>query len=265
MSLHVFLSLMRAELCSYIGRGTAGSHGLYMPNFSKYRDYSAERVLKYKLPPLLIYMILSLSDFLFRYISTLLDTSSYDSSQNYVNSAIKKIKRHIIQRSTREIQFSCGVNSKTEAPSLSKYFPLIFCLFILKILEETGIPDHLVLLRKLYASQEATVRTGSGTTDWLQIGKDIRQGCILSPCLFNLYAEYIIWNARLDESQAGIKIAGRYINNLRYANDTTLMAENEEELKRLMMRVKEESEKAGLTPTFRKLRLWHSVLSLHGK
>ena len=135
MSLHVFLSLMRAELCSYIGRGTAGSHGLYMPNFNKYRDYSAERVLKYKLPPLLIYMILSLSDFLFRYISTLLDTNSYDSSQNYINSAIKKIKRHIIQRSTREIQFSCGVNSKTEAPSLSKYFHLLFAFSYLKFLK----------------------------------------------------------------------------------------------------------------------------------
>ena len=101
-----------------------------------------------------------------------------------------------------------------------------------KILEEMGIPDHLTcLLRNLYSGQQATVRTGHGTTDWLQIGKGVRQGCILSPCLFNLYAEYIIKNAGLEEAQAGIKIAGRNINNLRYADDTTLMAESEEELK----------------------------------
>ena len=99
-----------------------------------------------------------------------------------------------------------------------------------------GIPDHLTrLLRNLYASQEATVRTGHGTTDWLQIGKGICQGCILSPCLFNLYAEYIVQIAGLDEAQAGIKIAGRYINNLRYADDTTLTAETKEELKSLLM------------------------------
>ena len=116
-----------------------------------------------------------------------------------------------------------------------------------KILKEMGIPDHLTcLLRKLYAGQEATVRTGHGTTDWFQIGKGVRQGCILSPCLFNFYAEYIMWNARLDEAQAGIRIAGRDINNLRYADDTTLMAESEEELKSILMRVKEESEKARL-------------------
>ena len=102
-----------------------------------------------------------------------------------------------------------------------------------------GIPDHLTgLLRNLYASQKATVRTGHGTTDWFQIGKGVRQGCILSPCLFNFYAEYIMRNAGLEESQAGIKIAGRNINNLRYADDTTLMAESEEELKSLLMRVK---------------------------
>ena len=108
-----------------------------------------------------------------------------------------------------------------------------------KILKEMGIPDHLTcLLRNLYAGQEATVRTGHGTTDWLQIGKEVCQGCILSPCLFNLYAEYIMWNAELDEAQAGIKIARRNINNLRYADDTTLMAESEEELKSLLMKVK---------------------------
>ena len=113
-----------------------------------------------------------------------------------------------------------------------------------KILQGTGIPDHLIcLLRNLYAGQEATVRTGHGTTDWLQIEKGVRQGCILSPYLFNIYAEYIMRNAGLVEAQAGIKIAGRNINNLRYADDTTLMAESEEALKCLLMKVKEESEK----------------------
>ena len=116
-----------------------------------------------------------------------------------------------------------------------------------KILKEKGIPDHLTcLLRDLYAGQEATVRTGPGTTDWFQIGKGVCQGCILSPCLFNLYAEYIMRNAGLEEAQAGIKIAGRNINNLRYADDTTLMAKSEEELKSLLMKVKEESKKVGL-------------------
>ena len=109
-----------------------------------------------------------------------------------------------------------------------------------------GVSDHLTcLLRNLYAGQETTVRTGHGTTDWFQIGKGICQGCILSPCLFNLYAEYIMRTAGLEEAQAGIKIARRNINNLRYADDTTLMAENEEELKSLLMKVKEETEKAG--------------------
>ena len=107
-----------------------------------------------------------------------------------------------------------------------------------------GIPDHLTcLLRNLYAGQGATVRTGHGTTDWFPIGKGVLQGCILSPCLFNLYAEYIMRNAGLEEAQAGIKIARRNINNLRYADDTTLMAESEEKLKSLLMKVKEESEK----------------------
>ena len=112
-----------------------------------------------------------------------------------------------------------------------------------KILKEMGIPDHpTCILRNLYAGQEASVRTGHGTRDGLQIGKGVHQGCILSTCLFNFYAEYIMRNAELDEAQAGIKIARRNINNLRYANDTTLMAESEE-LKRLLMKVKEESEK----------------------
>ena len=108
-----------------------------------------------------------------------------------------------------------------------------------KILKEMGIPDHLTcFLRNLYAGQEATVRTGHGTTDWFQIGKGVHQGCILSLCLFNSYAEYIMRNAGLEEAQAGIKIAGRDINNLRWADDTTLMAESEEELKSLLMKVK---------------------------
>ena len=124
-----------------------------------------------------------------------------------------------------------------------------------KILEEMGIPDHLIyLLRNLYASQEATVRTGHGTTDWFQIGKGVRQGCILSPCLFNLYAEYIMQNARLDEVQAGIKIVGRNINNLRYADDTTLMTESEE-LKSLLRKVKEENEKVGLKVNIQKTKV----------
>ena len=116
-----------------------------------------------------------------------------------------------------------------------------------KILKEMDIPDHLTcLLRNLYADQEAMVRNGHGTTDWFQIRKEVCQGCILSPCFFNLYAEYIMRNAGLDEAQAGIKIAGRNMNNLRYADDTTLMAESEKELKSLLMKVKEESEKVFL-------------------
>ena len=115
-----------------------------------------------------------------------------------------------------------------------------------KILKEMGIPDHLTcLLRNLYTGQEATVRIGHGTTDWFQIGKGLRQGCMLSPCLFNLFAEYIMRNAGLEEAQAGIKIAGRNTNNLRYADDTTLMAESKE-LKSLLMKVKVESEKGWL-------------------
>ena len=126
---------------------------------------------------------------------------------------------------------------------------------LLKIVKETGIPDHLTcLLRNFYADQEATVRTGHGTTDWFQIGKGVRQGCVLSPCLFNLYAEYIMRNAGLGEAQAGIKIARRNINNLRYADDTTFMAESEE-LKSLLMKVKEESEKVGLKLNIQKNKI----------
>ena len=126
-----------------------------------------------------------------------------------------------------------------------------------------GIADYLTcFLQNLY---EATVRNRHGTTDWFQIGRGVRQGCILSPCLFNLYAEYIMRNAGLDEAQTGIKITGRNINNLKYIDNTTLMAESKEELKNLLMKVKEESEKAGLNSTFKKLRSWHPVPSLHGK
>ena len=119
-----------------------------------------------------------------------------------------------------------------------------------------GIPDHLAcLLRNLYAGQEATVRTGHGKMDWFKIGRGLRQGCISSPCLFNLYAEYIMQNDGLDETQAGIKIAGRNINNFRYADDTTLMAESKEKLKSLLMKAKEESEKAGLKLSIQKMKI----------
>ena len=128
-----------------------------------------------------------------------------------------------------------------------------------QILKEMEIPDHLTcLLRNLYACQEATVRTGHGKTDWFQIGKGVRQGSLLSPCLFNLYAEYIMRNAGLEEAQAGIKIAGRYINNVRYADDITLMAESEEELKSLLIKVKEESGKVGLKLNIQKTKIMAS-------
>ena len=135
-----------------------------------------------------------------------------------------------------------------------------------KIIQEMGIPDNLTcLLRNLYAGQEAIVRTGHGTTDWFQIGKGVCQGCILSPCLFNLDAEYIMRNARLDEAQAGIKIAGRNINNLRYADDTTLMAESKEQLKSLLMKVKEETEKVGLKLNIQKTKIMATGPITHGK
>ena len=130
-----------------------------------------------------------------------------------------------------------------------------------KILREMGIQDHLTcLLRNLYAGQEATVRIGHGTTDWFQIRKGVHQGCTLSPCLFNFYAEYIMRNAGLEEAQAGIKIAGRNLNNLRYADDTTLMAESEEELKSLLMKVKVESEKVDLKLNIQKTKIMASGL-----
>ena len=125
-----------------------------------------------------------------------------------------------------------------------------------EILREMEIPDHLTcLFKNLCAGQEATVRTGHGTTGWFQIGKGVCQGCILSPCLFNLYAEYIMRNAGMEEAQAGIKIARKSINNIRYANDITLLAQNEEELKSLLMKVKEESEKVGLRLNIQKTKI----------
>ena len=150
--------------------------------------------------------------------------------------------RWIIKKA-REFQKKTSISALLTMPK-----PLTVWITInWKILKGMGIPDHLTcLLRSLYAGQETAVRTGHGTTDWFQIGKGVCQGGILSPCLFNLYAEYIMRNPGLEEAQAGIKIARRNINNLRYADDTTLMAENEEDLKSLLMKVKEESEKVGL-------------------
>ena len=145
---------------------------------------------------------------------------------------------------------STGSLKKQENSRKNIYFCFIDCVDhnkLWKILQEMGIPDHLTcFLRNLYADQEATVRTGHDTTDWFQIGRGVHQGCILSPCLFNLYAEYIMRNTGLEEAQVGIKIARRNINKLRYADDTTLMAESEEELKSLLMKVKEENEKSWL-------------------
>ena len=156
-----------------------------------------------------------------------------------------------------EIKLPTSAGSSKKQESSEKHLFLLFCYAkafdcvdhnkLWKIPQEMGIPDHLTyLLRNLYAGQEGTVRTGHGTTDWFQIGKGVHQGCILSLCLFNFYAEYIMRNTGLEEAQAGIKIAGRNINNLRYAEDTTLMAESEEELKSLLMKLKEENGKSWL-------------------
>ena len=135
-----------------------------------------------------------------------------------------------------------------------------------KILKEMGMPDHLTcLLRNLYAGQEATVRTGHGTIDWFQIGKGVRQGCVWSPCLFNFYAEYIMRNAGLEETQAGIKIARKKINNVRYADDTILVAESEEEIKCLLLKLKEESKKVGLKFNIQKTKIMASEPITFGK
>ena len=161
---------------------------------------------------------------------------------------------HWIIKNAKEFQkniYFCFIN-------YAKAFDYVDRNKLWEILQEMGIPDHLTcLLKNLYAGQEPTVRTGHGTTDWFQIGKGVLQGCILSPCLFNLYSEYIVRNAGLEEAQAGIKIAGRNINNLRYADDTTLMAESEEKLKSLLMKVKE-SEKVGLKLNIEKTKIMAS-------
>ena len=141
----------------------------------------------------------------------------------------------------------------------AKVFDCVDHYKLWKVLQEMGIPDHLTcLLRNLYAGQEAAVRTGHGTTDWFQIGKGVHQDCILSPCLFKIYAEYIMRNAELEEAQAGIQIARRNINNLRYADNTTLKTESEEKLKSLLMKLKEESEKVGLKLSIQKTNIMAS-------
>ena len=178
-----------------------------------------------------------------------------ETGQQYINCELPDVQFGFRKgRGTRDqIANICWIMEKVREFQKSIYFCFIDyakafdCVDdnkLWKILKEMGIPNHLIcLLRNLYACQEATVRTGHGTIDWFQIGKGVRQGCILSPHLFNLYAEYIMRNAGLEETQAGIKIAKRNLNNLSYADDTTLMAESEEELKSLLMEVKEESEK----------------------
>ena len=163
---------------------------------------------------------------------------------------------------------SVGLSIKQESSRKSIYFCFIDyakasdCVDhnkLWEILKDMGIPDHLTCLqRNLYAGQEATVRSGHRTTDWFQVGKGVRQGCIWSPCLFNFYAEYIMRNTELDKAQAGIKIARRHSNNLRYAYDTTLTAESEEELKSLLMKVKQESEKVGLKLNVQKTKIMAS-------
>ena len=185
--------------------------------------------------------------------------------QQYVNCELPDVQAGFRKgRETRDqIANTCWIMEKAREFQKNIYICFINCTKAFysvahnkqwKILQEMGISDHLTcLLRNLYAGQEATVRTGHGTTDWFEIRKGVHQGCILSPCLFNLYAEYIMWNARLDEAQAVIKTARRNINNLRYADDTTCMAESEEKLKSLLLKVKEESEKVGL-----KLNIWQN-------
>ena len=184
------------------------------------------------------------------------DVDSRDAAQplSLIGSLVRDQTANIcwIIEKVRELQkniYFCFIN-------YAKAFDCVDHNKLQKILKEMGLSDHLIcLLRNLYAGEEATVRTGHGTTDWFQIGKGVRQGYILLPCLFNLYGEYILRNAGLQETQAGIKIAGRNINNLRYADDTTLMAESEEELKSLLMKVKQESEKVGLKLNIQKTKI----------
>ena len=169
-----------------------------------------------------------------------------------------------------EIKLSTSVGSSKEQESSSKTSTSAFdCVHhskLWEILKEMGKPDHFIwLMRNLYAGQEATVRTRHGTIDWFQIRKRVCQGCILSPCLFNLYAEHIMKNARLDEAQGGIKNAGKSITNLRYADGTTFIAEGKEKLKSPLMKVKEESEQVGLKLNTHKVKIMAPVPSLHGK
>ena len=184
--------------------------------------------------------------------------------QQYMNHELPYVQARFRKgRGTRDqIANVCWIIKKAREFQKNIYFCFIDCVGhkkLWKILREMGIPDYLTcLLRNLYAGQEATVRTGHGTTDWFQIGKGVRQGCILSPCLFNFYAEHIMRNAGLEEAQAGIKIAGRNTNNLRYADDTTLMAESEEELKSLLLKVKEESEKVSLKLNIQRTKIMAS-------
>ena len=197
--------------------------------------------------------------------------------QQYVNRELPDIQAGFRKgRGTRDqIANICRIIKKTREFQINIYFSFMDYAKafdyvdhnkLWKILKEVGIPAHLsCLLRNLYVRQEATVRTGHETTDWFQIGKGVHQACILSPCLFIFYADYIMRNAGLEEAQAGIKIAWRNINNPGYADDTTVMAESKEELKSLLMKVKENSEKVVLKLNIRKLRSWHLVPSLHGK
>ena len=186
--------------------------------------------------------------------------------QQYVNRELPDVQASFRKAEEPEIKLPTSAGSWKKQQSSRKTsisalltMPKTLTVWITinrKIFCEMGIPDHLTcLLRNLYAGQEATVRTGHGTTDWFQTGKGVHQGCILSPCLFNFYAEYIMRNAGIEETQAGIKIAGRNINNIRYADDTTLMAESEEELKSLLMKVKGESEKVGLKLNIQKIKI----------
>ena len=195
--------------------------------------------------------------------------------QGYMNRKLPMFKLDLEKAEEPEIKLpiSAGSSKKQEFQkniylSFIDYFKAFDCVDhnkLWKTLEEMGIPEYLTyLMRNLYAGQEATVGMRHGTTDWFKTGKGVPQGCILSPCLFNFYAEYSMRNARLDEAQAGIKIAGRNINNLRYAGDTTLMAESEE-LKSLLVKLKEENGKVGLKLNIQKTRSWCLVLSLHGK
>ena len=196
--------------------------------------------------------------------------------QQYMNNELPDVQAGLGKAGEPEIKLPTSIGSSKKQESsrkniylcfidYAKAFDCVDCNKLWNILQKMGLSDHLTcLLRNLYAGQEATVRTGHGTTDWFQIGKGVRQGCILSPCLFNFYADYIMRNAGLEEAQPGIKIAGRNINNLRYADDTTLMA-GSEELKSLLIKMKAENENVGLKLNIQKTRSWHLVPSLHGK